>query len=113
MQYDENNYQEAVLVLPRLRVQNANAISSPMTWGFPSITAFIGLMHALARHLQPASGLEFRGVGVICHDFEAQVTEGGYTHAFRQTRHRWTSMAARRPSSKKDAFIWTSLWCFW
>ena len=87
MQYDENNYQEAVLVLPRLRVQNANAISSPMTWGFPSITAFIGLMHALARHLQPASGLEFRGVGVICHDFEAQVTEGGYTHAFRQTRH--------------------------
>ena len=87
MQHDEENYQEAVLVLPRLRVQNANAISSPMTWGFPSITAFIGLMYALARRLQPARGLEFRGVGVICHDYEAQVTEGGYTRAFRQMRN--------------------------
>ena len=87
MQHDEENYQEAVLVLPRLRVQNANAISSSMTWGFPSITAFVGLMHALARRLQPASDLEFRGVGVICHDFEAQVTKDGYTRAFRLTRN--------------------------
>jgi len=82
-----HDYQDAVLVLPRLRVQNANAISSPMTWGFPSITAFIGMMHALARRLPPDSGIEFRGVGVICHDFEAQVTEGGYTRAFRLTRN--------------------------
>ena len=80
-------YQEAVLVLPHLRVQNANAVSSPMTWGFPAITAFIGLMHALARHLPAHNGLEFRGVGVICHDFEAQVTEGGYTRAFCLTRN--------------------------
>ena len=80
-------YQEAMLVLPHLRVQNANAVSSPMTWGFPAITAFIGLMHALARRLPADSGLEFRGVGVICHDFESQVTEGGYTRAFRLTRN--------------------------
>ena len=84
---NNESYHSAVLVLPRLRVQNANAISSPMTWGFPSITAFVGLMHALARRIPPDSGLEFRGVGVICHDFEAQVTEGGYTHAFRLTRN--------------------------
>jgi len=31
--------QRGVLVLRRLRVQNANAISSPLTWGFPAITA--------------------------------------------------------------------------
>ena len=30
--------------LPHLRIQNANAISSPLTHGFPSITAFTGLM---------------------------------------------------------------------
>ena len=83
----ERLYQEAVLVLPHLRVQNANAVSSPMTWGFPSVTAFIGLMHALARRLTADSGLEFLGVGVICHDFEAQVTEGGYTRAFCLTRN--------------------------
>ncbi len=87
MPIEEELYQEAVLVLPRLRVQNANAVSSPMTWGFPSVTAFIGLMHALARRLPTDSGLEFRGVGVICHDFEAQVSEGGYTRAFRLTRN--------------------------
>ena len=87
MSHDNEQYQDAVLVLPRLRVQNANAISSPMTWGFPSITAFVGLMHALARRLPPDRGLEFRGVGVICHDFEAQITEGGYTRAFCLTRN--------------------------
>ena len=87
MPHENTQYQDAVLVLPRLRVQNANAISSPMTWGFPSITAFVGLMHALARRLPPDSGLEFRGVGVICHDFEAQITEGGYTRAFCLTRN--------------------------
>ena len=39
--------ERALLLVPHLQVQNANAISSPMTWGFPSITAFVGLMAAL------------------------------------------------------------------
>jgi CRISPR-associated protein Csy2 len=78
---------DGLLVLPRLRIQNANAISSPLTWGFPSITAFTGLMHALERKLKPAVPLGLRGVGVICHHFEAQATTGGYTHAFHLTRN--------------------------
>jgi len=78
---------KALLVLPRLRVQNANAISSPLTWGFPSITAFIGLMQALERKLPEHIDLIFERVGVICHDFEAQVTAGGYTRAFHLTRN--------------------------
>lgn len=78
---------KALLVLPRLRVQNANAISSPMTWGFPSITAFTGLMTALERRLGPESGIAFHGVGVICHGFEPQVTRGGYTRSFHLTRN--------------------------
>jgi len=69
---------DALLVLPRLRVQNANAISSPMTWGFPAITAFAGFMTALSRRLGHGSEVSFQSVGVICHDFEAQVTKGGY-----------------------------------
>ena len=77
----------ALLVLPRLRVQNANAISSPLTWGFPSITAFTGLMTALARRLGPDAGLSFHSVGVVCHGFEAQVTQGGYTRSFCLTRN--------------------------
>jgi CRISPR-associated protein Csy2 len=78
---------KALLVLPRLRVQNANAISSPMTWGFPAITAFTGLMTALERRLGPDAGIAFFGVGVICHGFEPQVTRGGYTRSFHLTRN--------------------------
>lgn len=77
----------AVLVVPHIRVQNANAISSPMTWGFPAITAFTGVMTALERRLGPDAGIAFYGVGVICHSFEAQVTSGGYTRAFHLTRN--------------------------
>ena len=40
-----------LLVLPRLKVQNANAISSPLTWGFPPPSAFLGFAHALERRL--------------------------------------------------------------
>ena len=76
-----------VLVLPRLRVQNANAISSPLTWGFPAITAFAGFMTALERRLGPDAGLAFRRVGVVCHGFEPQVTRGGYVRTFHLTRN--------------------------
>ena len=77
----------AMLLLPRIRVQNANAISSPMTWGFPSMTAFLGLMTGLERRLGPDAGIAFRSVGVVCHGFEAQVTTGDYTRAFHLTRN--------------------------
>lgn len=77
----------AVLVVPRIRVQNANAISSPMTWGFPAITAFTGVMTALERRLGRDAGIALDGVGVVCHGFEAQVTSGGYTRAFHLTRN--------------------------
>jgi CRISPR-associated protein Csy2 len=79
--------QRGVLVLRRLRVQNANAISSPLTWGFPAITAFTGMMTALERRLGRGSGMALYGVGVVCHAFEAQITNAGRTRAFHLTRH--------------------------
>lgn len=79
-------FDRALLLVPHLQVQNANAISSPMTWGFPGITAFVGLMHALERKLDADCGLLFNGVGVVCHRFEAQ-THRGYTHRFHLTRN--------------------------
>ena len=83
----EHESNKCFLVLPRLRVQNANAISSPMTWGFPAITAFTGLMIALERKLGPDAGIAFYGIGVICHDFEPQVSHGGYNFSFNLTRN--------------------------
>ncbi|MGY0633391.1 type I-F CRISPR-associated protein Csy2 [Luteimonas sp. A478] len=79
---------ENLLVLPRLRVQNANAVSSPLTHGFPSMTAFLGLMWALERKARGAGlDLGFKAVGTVCHDYQEQVTEGGFVKAFRLTRN--------------------------
>ena len=63
---------DGLLLLPHLRVQNVNAISSPLTWGFPSPTAFLGFVHALERRLSEKFDQRFGGVGIICHHFEAQ-----------------------------------------
>jgi CRISPR-associated protein Csy2 len=67
---------DGLLVLPHLRVQNANAISSPLTWGFPSPTAFLGFAHALERRLRESAHCEqvFGGVGIVCHSFAAQTS---------------------------------------
>jgi CRISPR-associated protein Csy2 len=78
---------QGLLIIPRLRVQNANAISSPLTHGFPSMTAFLGLMWALERKLaEDDIPLALDSVGVICHDHEEQVTDG-YVKTFRLTRN--------------------------
>lgn len=63
---------DGLLVLPRLQVQNANAVSSPLTWGFPSPTAFLGFVHALERRLAGSFGVSFGGVGIVCNAFDAQ-----------------------------------------
>lgn len=77
----------ALLVLPRLRIQHANAISSPLTWGFPALTAFVGLLPALQRRLAGVPALTLRSVGVVCHAFQAQTAQGRYTRSFRLTRN--------------------------
>lgn len=77
-----------LLVLPHLKVHNANAVSSPLTHGFPSITAFLGLMWALERKTRTAGlDLEFGAVGVVCHSHDEQTTEGGFVKSFRLTRN--------------------------
>lgn len=80
---------EALLILPHLSVQNANAISSPFTWGFPAPSAFTGFVHALQRRTQDELGLQFNGVGIVCHRFDPQVFSppGKWTNVFRLTRN--------------------------
>ncbi len=41
-----------ILKLPHIKIQNANALSSPYTIGFPAMTAWLGFMHALERKLR-------------------------------------------------------------
>lgn len=77
-----------LLVLPRLRIQNANAISSPLTHGFPSITAFLGLMWALERQTHQAGlDLQFKAVGVVAHQHQEQSSGDAFTSGFHLTRN--------------------------
>ena len=77
-----------LLCLPRLRVQNANAISSPLTHGFPAMTAFLGLLWALERKARKADVEAcFNAIGVVCHQHQELITDGGFVNAFRLTRN--------------------------
>jgi len=79
----------AILLLPHLRVQNANAIPGPLSWGFPAPTAFTGFAHALERRLRDRFDLALGGVGIVCHRFEPQVFNppGRRNQVFRLTRN--------------------------
>lgn len=60
-----------ILVLPHIKVNNANAWSSPYTSGFPSVCAFGGAVHALQRKFveNGFDNLEISGFSVISHKF--------------------------------------------
>lgn len=67
-----------LLLLPHIKIQNANALSSPYTIGFPAMTAWLGAAHALQRKLV-ASGFDdlvFEKVGVVCHHIDLQTYKG-------------------------------------
>lgn len=94
-----------LLVLPRLCVQNANAVSGPLTHGFPSITAFLGLSWALSRKARAAGlPLSFASVGVVCHRYQEQTTQGGFFHTFRLTRNPPASAEQRKLIEKDGGF---------
>ncbi len=79
---------DGLILLPRLRVEGANAISGPLSWGFPALTAFTGFAHALQRKLT-GEAARLDGVGVVCHRCEPQVyrpRSGGRYH-FCLARH--------------------------
>ncbi|MGK7345346.1 MAG: type I-F CRISPR-associated protein Csy2 [Candidatus Nitrospinota bacterium M3_3B_026] len=76
-----------LILLPRLRIENANAVSGPLTWGFPAPTAFTGFAHALSRRIA-ADGVQLDGVGIVCHRFDPQVSKpNGYQYRFNLARH--------------------------
>lgn len=66
-----------LLVIPHIKIQNANALSSPFTIGFPAMTAWLGAVHALQRKVNQA-GLDvcFEKTGVVCHEFNLQTYQG-------------------------------------
>jgi CRISPR-associated protein Csy2 len=74
-----------VLILPHLKIHNANALSSPFTIGFPAMTAWLGFVHALERKLSQAglSELMLHSTAVVSHrcDVQTHKGEGDFVHS--------------------------------
>ena len=65
------------LLIPHLKIHNANAMSSPYTIGFPAMTAWLGAVHALQRKLHTQDiDIELSKVAVSCHEFNLQTYKG-------------------------------------
>lgn len=73
------------LLIPHLKIHNANAMSSPFTIGFPAMTAWLGSMHALERklHVKELQRLRLTRLAVSCHQFDLQTYKGkgDYVHS--------------------------------
>ncbi|KKI43279.1 type I-F CRISPR-associated protein Csy2 [Hafnia alvei] len=81
-----------IIILPWITVENANAVAG-LTWGFPSITHFLGYTHALSRKLQISHGLKLEGCGVICHRHQTHAYSSGRDYQFALTRNPLTKEA--------------------
>ncbi len=67
-----------ILILSHIKVQNANALSSPFSIGFPAMTAWLGATHALQRKLNTDGfkDLRFNAVAVVSHHADSQTHKG-------------------------------------
>ncbi|AHE63724.1 TPA: type I-F CRISPR-associated protein Csy2 [Pasteurella multocida] len=76
------------ILFDHIKVQSANAISGPLSYGFPALTGLTGAMHALNRKLTHHP-VQFGGVMVACHDYELQTYQNSAfsDRTFKQTRN--------------------------
>ncbi len=67
-----------ILLIPNIKIHNANALSSPYTIGFPAMTAWLGFMHALERKLKNTEfeEIKFSGIIVSCLELSLQTYKG-------------------------------------
>lgn len=80
------------ILIPYLEIQNANALSTPLTIGFPAMTAWLGGVHALERKLKNVVGYEkvkLESVGIVVHDFKlhSYKGQGDFVHSIVAMRH--------------------------
>ena len=66
------------LLINRMQIHNASAMSSPYTIGFPAMTAWLGAVHALQRAIQHKGLAEVSlpKTAVSCHKFNLQTYRG-------------------------------------
>jgi CRISPR-associated protein Csy2 len=94
-----------ILVIPRIKIQNANALSSPYTIGFPAMTAWLGGVHALQLKLNKHKELEelkFKSAAIINHKFNLHTHATGYDYSIILTSNP-LKKDGKRPSTIEEA----------
>jgi len=95
-----------LLIIPKIKIHNANAISSPYTIGFPAMTAWLGGVHALQRKMNANADfqeLKFKRVGIVSHEFELQASELEYNRKLKLVKRSITSKDSKE--SKINDFL--------
>jgi CRISPR-associated protein Csy2 len=84
----------AYIVFERISVQDANCVAG-FTYGFPSITHFLGFGHALSRKLFVSQQLTLQDCAVICHQHQihAYQPKGYGDYVFAQSKNPPTTRA--------------------
>ena len=82
------------LLIDRIKITAANTISSPITYGFPAISAFLGATHALNRELRKDWDITLDGILIACHDC--------HSHAHRKHPNADYSFNQKRTPLKKN-----------
>lgn len=80
------------LMFKKVVIEGANSISSPITYGFPAITGFLGSFHAMSRKMTEdarLAGVSLGGVLIACYDCQPQIyRQNNYSnYTFNQTRN--------------------------
>ncbi|BCG66030.1 MAG: CRISPR-associated protein Csy2 [Methyloprofundus sp.] len=97
-----------ILLIPWIKIHNANALSSPYTIGFPAMTAWLGAVHALQRKLnakhEDFEDLKFDSVAVISHEFNLHTYKGSgdFNHSIISTSNP-LKRDGKRPSTIEEA----------
>lgn len=77
------------LLFDHVIIHNANTISSPLTYGFPAISGFLGAIHALNLKIESDTPVYLDGVLIACHECDPQIYRpNAFTdYTFRLTRN--------------------------
>lgn len=90
---------DTYLLLPHLKIHNANAFSSIYTIGIPAMTSWLGFTHALERRINGQNvieKIEFAKTAVIIHDY--------HLHSHRLRGNNYNSLAVTgNPLKKKGS----------
>lgn len=79
-----------IILIKRIKILDANALSSPYTIGFPAMTAWLGAVHALQKQInkyEEYKNIIFSATGVVCHNMQLRVHKVGFNNSIIGTRN--------------------------